>query len=75
MTSRMDGQEGSIFWFSFPYRPDSVADDFNNEHGSRDGTDQIVRTGSSFRNIGCMGNSGDAIPSHISKGENKIIQR
>ena len=48
MTSRQDGQEGSIFWFSFPYRPDSVANDYNNEHGPRDGTEKILQNCNSF---------------------------
>ena len=69
MTSRKDGQEGSIFWFSFPYRPDSVANDYINEHGTRDGTNEIVRTCSSFHTFGSMENSGDVTPSNFNKGE------
>lgn len=66
MTSRMDGQEGSIFWFSFPYRPDTVANDYNIEHRPSNNADQIVRTCSSLE-------SSVDFTSHINKGENKII--
>ncbi len=65
MTARKDGQEGSIFWFSFPYRPDTVANDYNIEHRPSNCTERIVRTCSS------MESSVDFTSCHINKGENK----
>jgi hypothetical protein len=64
MSPRSDGQEGSIFWFAFPYRPDVIAEDFNNN-----GTGQLSQCATTLNSFDMsINNSSEDVNSSIAKG-------
>jgi hypothetical protein len=64
MSSRSDGQEGSVFWFAFPYRPDIIAEEFNNQANGQ--ISESATTLNSFDRS--MNNSSEDVNSSIAKG-------